>query len=221
VVNEAHTLGKSVVVSIGGAYPASLGTNFGTIAASATLRDSFANNIVAFLQANQLDGLDIDYEFPADATARANFTLLMQTIYAKVKLADSRYIVMFGSGPGWYLGSFDFAALQNHCDFFFYFGYDWKNPANGPMRKPGSTQWTSANDQLGEASVKGGVDYVIGKTFPASKIIVASRSTARTTPRGPPCATLGPRTRVSISRPLMRTRWKSKSAANGSPHPTR
>lgn len=172
VVNRAHTLGKSVVVSIGGAYPASVATNFGTIAASATLRDAFANNIVAFLQANQLDGLDIDYEFPADATARANFTLLMQTIYAKVKLADSRYIVMFGSGPGWYLGSFDFAALQNHCDFFFYFGYDWKNPANGPMRKPGSTQWTSANDQLGEASVKGGVDYVIGKTFPASKIIV-------------------------------------------------
>jgi GH18 family chitinase len=172
VVNVAHTLGKSVVVSIGGASPAALGTNLGTIAASATLRDTFANNIVAFLQANQLDGLDIDDEFPADATARTNFTLLMQTIYAKVKLADSRYIVMFGSGPGWYLGSFDFAALKDSTDFFFYFGYDWKNPANGPMRKPGTTQWTSANDQLGEASVKGGVDYVIGKTFPASKIIV-------------------------------------------------
>ncbi len=70
---------------------------------------------------------------------------------------------------GWYLGGFDFAALKDHCDFFFYFGYDWKNPANGPMQKPGSTQWTQANDQLPQASVKGGIDYVLGKGFPATK----------------------------------------------------
>lgn len=173
VVNEGHALGKSVVVSIGGAYPASLASQFATIAASPALRLTFANNVVAFLQANHLDGLDIDYEFPADAgTARANFTALMQTLYTTVKAADSRYIVMFGSGPGWYLGGFDFASLGTCTDFFFYFGYDWKNPSNGPLRKPGSTQWTLANDQLPEASVKGGVDYVLGKGFPASKVIV-------------------------------------------------
>ncbi|MFD0893054.1 cellulose binding domain-containing protein [Luteolibacter ambystomatis] len=173
VVNEGHTLGKSVVVSIGGAYPAALADQYATIAASPTLRQTFANNVLAFLQANHLDGLDIDYEFPADAgTSRTNFTALMQTLYTTVKAADSRYIVMFGSGPGWYLGGFDFATLGSYTDFFFYFGYDWKNPANGSLRKPGSTQWTLANDQLPEASVKGGVDYVLGKGFPASKVIV-------------------------------------------------
>lgn len=171
VVNEGHTLGKSVIVSIGGAYPAALADQFATIAASPTLRQNFANNVVAFLAAHQLDGVDIDYEFPADAGARANFTLLMQTLHATVKAADARYIVMFGGGPGWYLGGFDFAALHPYCDFFFYFGYDWKNPANGPMRKPGGLQWTLANDTLAEASVRGGIDYVIAKGFPANKIL--------------------------------------------------
>jgi len=173
VVTQGHALGKSVIVSIGGAYPAALADQYATIAASPALRQTFANNVVAFLAANHLDGLDIDYEFPADAgTSRTNFTALMQTLYTTVKAADSRYIVMFGDGPGYYLGGFDFATLGNYTDFFFYFGYDWKNAANGPLRKPGSTQWTLANDQLPEASVKGGVDYVLGKGFPASKVIV-------------------------------------------------
>ncbi len=171
VVDEGHALGKSVVVSIGGAYPESLANRFATIAASPVLRQTFADNVVAFLETHRLDGVDIDYEFPADATARANFTLLMQTLHDTVKAADSRYIVFFGGGPGWYLGSFDFTALHPHCDFFFYFGYDWKNPANGPLRKPGSIQWTQAGDTLPEASVKGGIDYVLSKGFPANKII--------------------------------------------------
>jgi GH18 family chitinase len=172
VVSEGHALGKSVVVSVGGAYPASLAGAFATIAASPAVRQTFADNIVAFMEEHDLDGIDIDYEFPENAgTARANFTLLMQTIHQTVKAADPRYIVMFGSGPGWYLGGFDFAALEDHCDFFFYFGYDWKNPQNGPLTKPGSVQWTNANDTLPQASVKGGIDYVLGKGFPAAKII--------------------------------------------------
>jgi len=173
VVAEGHQLGKSVVCSVGGAFPAELAVSFAAIAASPQLRQDFADNLVAFLETHDLDGVDIDYEFPANAgAARSDFTSLMQTIHATVKAADPRYIVMFGSGPGWYLGGFDFDTLGDHCDFFFYFGYDWKNPHNGPLTKPGSTQWTNANDQLPEASVKGGVDYVIGKGFPADKIIV-------------------------------------------------
>jgi GH18 family chitinase len=172
VVAEGHALNKSVLVSIGGAYPASLAANFATIAASPALRQTFAGNLVAFMETHQLDGVDIDYEFPENAgAARADFTLLMQTVFATVKAADPRYIVMFGTGPGWYLGSYDFAALKDHCDFFFYFGYDWKNPHNGPLTKPGPVQWTTANDTLPQASVKGGLDYVLGKGFPANKII--------------------------------------------------
>ena len=98
-------------------------------------------------------------------------TLLMQAIYSAVKAANSNYIVTFATGPGYYMGSYDFAALQSYSDYFFYFGYDWKNPQNGPMTNPGVPQYTTANDQLPEASVRGGVQYVINKGYPAAKII--------------------------------------------------
>src|SRR5690606_18938065 len=65
VVAEGHAHGKSVVVSIGGAFPASLATRFATIAASPSLRQTFSENVVAFLDEHNLDGVDIDYEFPA------------------------------------------------------------------------------------------------------------------------------------------------------------
>lgn len=172
LITEAHARGKSVILSIGGAYPARLSDQFAVLAASPTLRQTFAQNVVAYLQANGYDGVDIDWEFPDyQAGGKANMTLLMQTLHAAVKAADANYLVMFGTGPGYYLGSYDFGVLSAHTDFFFYFGYDWKNPANGPMTKPGSVQWTNANDTLPEASVKGGLQYVMGKGFPASKII--------------------------------------------------
>ena len=168
LLSSAHAHGKSVIMSIGGAFPARLANQFSTIAASSSLRQTFSQNIVSYLQAHGYDGVDIDWEFP---DVRGNMTLLMQDIYAAVKAANSNYIVMFATGPGYWLGSYDFSALNSNTDLYFYFGYDWKNPANGPMTNPGSIQYTSAGDQLPEASVRGGIQYVLNQGFPAAKII--------------------------------------------------
>ncbi len=178
LLSSAHARGKSVIMSIGGAYPANLATQLATIAASSTLRTTFSQNIVTYLQAKGYDGVDIDWEFPQlpggspdVPTGKPNMTLLMQAIYSAVKTANPNYIVMFATGPGYYLGNYDFAALAPNTDFFFYFGYDWKNPQNGPMTKPGVPQWTTAGDQLPEASVRGGLEYAMNQGFPAAKII--------------------------------------------------
>lgn len=171
LLSEAHARGKSVILSIGGAYPERLKDQFATIAASSTLRQTFSQNVVNYLQAKGYDGVDIDWEFPDVPTGKANMTLLMQALHSAVKAANPNYIVMFGTGPGWFLGAYDFAALHLHTDFFFYFGYDWKNPENGPMTNPGVPQWTIAGDQMPEASVRGGIQYVLNKGFPAAKII--------------------------------------------------
>lgn len=168
---SAHARGKSVIMSIGGAYPPNLADQFATIAADSNLRNTFSQNIVTYLQSHGYDGVDIDWEFPDYPTGRANMTLLMQTIYGAVKAANPNYIVMFATGPGYYLGSYDFASLAAYTDFYFYFGYDWRNPANGPMSNPGSVQYTSAGDQLPEASVRGGLQYVLNLGFPATKLI--------------------------------------------------
>ena len=50
--------------------------------------------------------------------------------------------------------------------------YDWKNPANGPIRKPGSVQFLGLSGGSIEAAGKGAIDYVIARGYPANKIIV-------------------------------------------------
>jgi len=173
LISEAHAHGKAVILSIGGAAPARLATQFHNIATDDAKRASFVSSVVGYLSIHHYDGVDIDWEYPPDANAgKAAFTRLMTDLYAAVKLEHNDYIVMFGTGPGWYMGSYDFAALKDHCDLYFYFGYDWKNPANGPVRNPGSgPQWTTANDTMYEQSVRAGLQYAIDKGFPPGKII--------------------------------------------------
>lgn len=171
-ISAAHARGKSALFSIGGAYPPRLADQFATVAASPSLLQTFCQNLVNYLALKGYDGVDIDWEFPDLASGgKAKMTALMQAVHTAVKAANANYIVMFATGPGYYMGSYDFAALAPQTDLYFYFGYDWKNPQNGPMTNPGSTQYTNANDQLPEASVKGALQYVLNQGFPASKII--------------------------------------------------
>ena len=172
LIREAHARGKSVVLSVGGAYPGRIANQFYTLASNPTQRALFVANLVAYVGAQGYDGVDIDWEFPDAGSGKAALTQLMAELHTALKTQNQDYIVMFGTGPGWFLGSYDFSALKNHCDFFFYFGYDWKNNANGPIKKPGSgPQWTTAGDTLFEQSVRGGLQYILNKGFPAQKII--------------------------------------------------
>ncbi len=176
LIREAHARGKSVIMSIGGAYPARLAGQFQNIATDAVKRANFISDVVSYLSTHHYDGVDIDWEFPDVPAGKAALTQLMTELHAAVKLEHADYMVMFGTGPGWYMGSYDFAALKDHCDFFFYFGYDWKSAspsgANGPMKAPGSgAQWTTANDTMYEKSVRAGLQYAIDKGFPPGKII--------------------------------------------------
>ncbi len=176
VITEAHARNKSVIMSIGGAYPARLAGQFLNIASDATKRADFISNVVAYVGLHDYDGVDIDWEFPDAGTGKAALTQLMTELHTALKTQNRDYILMFGTGPGWYMGSYDFAILKDHCDFFFYFGYDWKasspSGANGPIKAPGSgAQWTTATDTMFEQSVRGGLQYVIDKGFPANKII--------------------------------------------------
>ena len=173
----AHQKGKAVILSVGGAYPARMANQFIELASDATKRATFVANCINYLKTHNYDGIDIDWEFPdVGQNGRALMTQLMRDLYTAVKAEDSDYIVMFGTGPGWYMGSYDFGALKDYADLFFYFGYDWKSAtptgANGPISAPGSgAQSTNNGDSMSEKSVRAGIQYVIDKGFPASKII--------------------------------------------------
>ena len=75
-------------------------------------------------------------------------------------------------GPGYWLAGTDWAAVEPYSDFCFMIVYDWKNPANGPIRKPGSVQFLGLSGGSIEAAGKGAIDYITARGYPANKIIV-------------------------------------------------
>ena len=171
LLNYAHRRGKGVVMSVGGGAPERLRDVFATIAGSPARRKRFAVNLLRTVETWGYDGVDIDYEFPSTTRERVDFTALMQAVHAALKGASTNYIVMFGVSPGFYIDQFDWARLAACADFAFYLGYDWKNPANGPLTNPGVTQWLSGGFEKIEASTRGALHYIIARGFPADRLI--------------------------------------------------
>lgn len=168
---HAHARRKSVVMSVGGGAPARLREAFAVIASNESRRGKFAVNLLRAASAWGYDGVDLDYEFPSNARERTEFTQLMQAVHAHFKAANTNYVVMFGVSPGFYLDQYEWAKLAACADFAFYFGYDWKNPANGPMANPGTAQWLSGGYEKIEASARGALGYVMARGFPADKLV--------------------------------------------------
>jgi len=98
LVSQAHANGVKVIISVGGGGG---GDAFKTIVTSAGLRSAFANNMLGFLNQYNLDGVDIDWEFPSDGTEASNFTLLMQqlanTMHPKGKLVTAAVVAYGGT----------------------------------------------------------------------------------------------------------------------------
>lgn len=76
VVDLAHNANVKVLVSIGGW---TWSTNFPSIAADPVKRAQFAHDCNHYVSFYNLDGIDIDWEYPA-ATDSANFTTFLQQI---------------------------------------------------------------------------------------------------------------------------------------------
>jgi GH18 family chitinase len=86
LVSAAHQNGTKVMLSIGGwtwSY------NFPTIAANASSRQKFGSACAGLISSYNLDGVDIDWEYPCADNGgtpadKVNFTLLMQSIRSAI-----------------------------------------------------------------------------------------------------------------------------------------
>lgn len=100
-------------------------TNMSTIAASSALRSAFASSIVSAINTLNLDGVDIDWEFPATAE-KANFTLLMAEIYSQVKANNPHHLVTAATGIDTYT-RYDLENAINYLDYVNIMTYDMQN----------------------------------------------------------------------------------------------
>jgi len=78
LVSAAHAQGVKVIISVGGGGG---DVGFRTIAPSAAIRATFVGNMMNFVNQYNLDGVDIDWEYPSGTNEPQNFLLLMQDLY--------------------------------------------------------------------------------------------------------------------------------------------
>lgn len=77
MVSLAHAAGTKALISVGGGGG---GGGFAGIVASSSNITTFVNNMISFTNQYNLDGVDIDWEYPSDGTQAANFLTMMQAL---------------------------------------------------------------------------------------------------------------------------------------------
>ncbi|ASZ13413.1 T9SS type A sorting domain-containing protein [Chitinophaga pendula] len=122
LVSTAHARGVKVLISVGG-WNNGNDQGFESLAANATYRNNFVNNMINFVNQYNLDGTDIDWEYP-DAGASANnyvalMTQLSNAMHSRGKLLTAAVV---GSGGASILGS-----VFPLVDYLMLMAYDYNN----------------------------------------------------------------------------------------------
>ncbi|MBN2148858.1 MAG: hypothetical protein JW726_15835 [Anaerolineales bacterium] len=148
IVESAHAQGVQVLLSVGGW---GWDSQFESLAASPEARGVFVNELLTLVQEYDLDGIDIDWEYPDPGESAQNFLALMRQIRLALpdKLLTIAAVALGETGEG--VPSETFEIL----DFVNIMVYDG-DPANHS-----SMQY--ASDAL---------DYWLGRGLPAGKTVL-------------------------------------------------
>jgi chitinase len=157
-----------ILISIGGWGSG----KFSEMAASDTARTKFAEDCVRVIKEFNLDGIDIDWEYPTNKSAKIsaspddtkNYTLLMKAI--RHKIGKQKLLTLASSPDAHYI---DFKAIQPVIDFVNIMTYDMGNPPHhhAGLFRSKYTKWISADEAV-TAHVNAGIpinQLVLGIPF--------------------------------------------------------
>jgi len=157
VTNTVHDNGAKILLSLGG-----WGQSWGFSASMSTpeLREIFIDNIISICETYNYDGVDIDWEQPANATEKNNLTTFIAELrQAFNDLYPDWIISMAVPVSNWSGQYYDFNQLKQSVDFFNAMTYDihgaWTDHAghNSPLYQspPGDP----------DGSVNTGINYLV------------------------------------------------------------
>lgn len=174
LVASAHSTGTKVLISLGGAGS---GGAFSAATADSAKRANLISNVVSFLQENQYDGVDVDWETPSNATEAAQLTSLIQEMRARFERIDTSWLITMAIPATSYGGQhFDIQNLVGCVNWFNVMSYDfvgsWDSYSghNSPL-------YQAANDPNQAGSDSNAVAYWIsrggrGTPIPKSKLVL-------------------------------------------------
>ncbi|MGG7177883.1 glycosyl hydrolase family 18 protein [Clostridium paraputrificum] len=182
LVEKAHRNGVKVLISVGGwsYHDAELDPVFVKLAANETTRENLVNNIVRFVNENNLDGADIDWEYPDPGSESDNFDKLMTSLNAKLKPSGKLLTAAVTAGTTSYSASETWTAQGIKSSIFPLL--DWINimaydGGNGADHSPYSyaenamTVWT--NKGLPKEKMVLGLPFYARPSWDDYKTIVA------------------------------------------------
>jgi regulation of enolase protein 1 (concanavalin A-like superfamily) len=124
LVTAAHNAGVKVSISVGG-WNNGDDSAFVSLAGNSSYRTTFVNNIVNFISQYNLDGVDIDWEYPDTSSESANYSTLMSQLstamHSRGKLLTSA-VIAYGS-----TGDYIPDAVFGYVDWLNIMDYDNTN----------------------------------------------------------------------------------------------
>ncbi|MET7279604.1 glycosyl hydrolase family 18 protein [Kribbella sp. NPDC005582] len=170
LVSLAHQNGVKVSLAIGG-WNDGNDSNFEALAANSGSRTTFVNAVMGAINQYDLDGVDIDWEYPDPGTSGDRYTLLMQqlstTLHNNGKLLTAAVVSEGSTANGIQ------PAVFNAVDWLNIMAYDGGSPhANYDWSIASANFWK--NRGLPKAKTVLGVPFYSRPTYVAYKDIVAA-----------------------------------------------
>lgn len=137
LVSQGHSNGVKVSLAIGG-WNDGNDSAFEALAANSGSRTTFVNSVMNAINQHNLDGVDIDWEYPDPGASGDNYRLLMQqlsnTLHAQGKLLTAAVVSEGGTANGVQpavFGYVDFLNIMAYDGGSPHANYDWSiNAAN-------------------------------------------------------------------------------------------
>ena len=168
-----------VLVSAGGWLGS---TNFSDMALTPQSRKTFIDSAMDFLDRYDLDGLDVDWEYPGmEGTGHPfrpednqNFTALLRELRARFNLKTAKtrrrlYLTIAAGASAEYLQHTEMNKVQSYVDSVNLMTYDFANPASDPATGHNAPLYTNP-DAPNQVSANDAVRAFRNAGVPAAKI---------------------------------------------------
>lgn len=188
IISEAHSNGVKVIASIGGSNNSS---GYPSLAASSSGRSAFANACKSIVNGGA-DGVDIDWEFPANGEDSANLTLLLKAVRNAI---GPTKLISIELAPNDEKGKWVSKSALDIADYYSVMAFDFTGDFPGsPVGQPSSYQQSVIgiyywwrNRGVTQSKVVLGVPFY-GKNFDAGGTAVDYKDIMSANPGLPPDA---------------------------------